>query len=231
VSIPCLRSSDEGGLGSDALKPDGLGVHGNLREDPASWRNIEVAIEVKDDWNELITQAAIYASWLFAARESRLFALMIALNHKTSAFRFCFFRRDGLWASPALDLRKAEGFRMFARAIVVILSWKTLSDAGMDPVRSDRYFLIANRCLKIVEVICNRTSVRGRATRVYAIETRPTPTTDDNTSTPLPKHSEIRACPRPRTQPPSARNANSAPRPPSASRSSSLPSLIERAKI
>jgi hypothetical protein len=81
--------------GSHALKPDGLGVHGDLTGASASWRDVEVAIKVKGDWNELIARAATYAHCLFVARETRLFALVIALNHKTSVVRSCFFVETG----------------------------------------------------------------------------------------------------------------------------------------
>jgi hypothetical protein len=124
----------------------------------------------------MIAQAATYARCLFAARESRHFVLVIAFNHKTSDTRFCFFRRDGLWASDALNLRQAEGFKTFVHAVAGILSWGTLFEAGMDEFRSDRHFFIASQFFEIVDVFCNRRCVRGSATRVYKIKKSLRPT-------------------------------------------------------
>jgi hypothetical protein len=98
----------------------------------------------------------------------------------------------------------------------------------MDPFRSNRYFLTANRCLKSVEVFCNRRAVRGRATRVRAIKTGPSPITDDISYPPLRKYSEIQARLQPRTQPPTA--GTSAPQPPPSSRPSRLLLLVDQLK-
>jgi hypothetical protein len=96
---------------SHPLKPDMIGVRGSIEGGrKVSWQDVEVAIEVKGGWPDLIdliAQGATYARCLFAARESRHFVLLIAFNHKSSEIRFCFFRRDGLWASPALNLCQA----------------------------------------------------------------------------------------------------------------------------
>ena len=159
------------------LKPDGIGTHGPIETGAkVSWRDVEIAIEIKELWGNLIAQGATYARSLFAARETRHFALLIAYNHQSSQARFCFFRRDGLRASKALNIREEDGFKTFVRAVAGLLSWSTLFEAGMDPSRSERQFFIADRCLDITEVLCNRRSVRGRATRVYKVRTAHKPT-------------------------------------------------------
>ena len=53
--------------------------------------HIEIAVEIKNDWPKLIAQAAAYTCCLLAARETSLFALVIAFNHQTFEVRFCFF--------------------------------------------------------------------------------------------------------------------------------------------
>jgi hypothetical protein len=198
------------------LKPDGIGTHEPIQTGTkVSWRDVEIAVEVKDLWENLISQGATYARCLFAARETRHFALLIAFNHKSCEVRFCFFQRDGLWASQLLHLRQEDGFKTFVRAVAGLLSWSTLSEAGMDTCRSDRQFFIAGRCLDITDVLCNRRSVRGRATRVYKVRTAHKPTesnvkgqttTSDATSPPVekPTHRYLLRS-RARTQPTSAR--------------------------
>ena len=164
------REVKEGVDGSCPLKPDGVGVEGTIGEkDKVSWTSIEYAVEVKNDWVDLVAQAATYARCMFSARETRQFALVIGFNHQTFDSRFCFFRRDGLWASLKLNLHDDDGFETFVRAVAGLLSWEALSDAGMDPYRSERHFFIAHQRLDIVHVFCNRRCVRGRATRVYKI--------------------------------------------------------------
>ena len=104
--------------GFEPLKPDGIGTHGPIQAGTkVSWRDVEIAIKVKDPWGNLIAQGATYARCLFAARETRHFALLVAFNQKSIEVRFCFFRRDGLWASKAFDLRQRDGFKTFVRAV------------------------------------------------------------------------------------------------------------------
>ena len=85
--------------------------------------------------------------------------------------RFCFFWQDGLWVSKAFNLCQEDRFEMFVRAVVGLLSWLNVSEAGMDLSWSDRQFFIADRCLDITDVLCNRRSLRGRATGVYKVRT------------------------------------------------------------
>ena len=202
----------EGLDGSEPLKPNGIGTHGPIETGTkVSWRDVEIAIEVKGAWGNLIAQGSMYARCLFAARETRLFALLVAFNHQIFQVRFCFFRRDGLWASKALDLRQEDGFKTFICAVAGLLSWSTLSEAGMDTFRSDRQFFIADRYLDITHVLCNQRSVQGRATRVYKVRTTLKPTksnvegqitTSDATPSPVEQPTHLRS--RARTEPTSA---------------------------
>src|SRR5262249_12191800 len=73
--------------------------------------------------------------------------------------------------SPELDLLTENGFKTFVRAVAGLLSWETLVEAGMDVHRNDKQFFIANQRLDIVDVLCNRRCVRGRATRAYKVNT------------------------------------------------------------
>ena len=140
---------------SKPLKPGGIGTHVPIKTGTkVSWRDVEIAIKVKGTWGNLIAQGATYARCLFAARETRHFALVVAFNHQSFEVRFCFFRRDGLWASKAFDLRQEDGLKTFVRAVAGLLSWSNVSEVGMDPSRSDRQFFNADRCLDITDVVC-----------------------------------------------------------------------------
>ncbi|KAF9509539.1 hypothetical protein BS47DRAFT_1301325, partial [Hydnum rufescens UP504] len=83
--------------GAHAVKPDlilarrkELGENERVR-----WRDVDVAVEVKRDWPDLVTQAATYARALLYSNSTRWFSLMIGVNHKMRQARFMFFHRGG----------------------------------------------------------------------------------------------------------------------------------------
>ncbi|KAF9508307.1 hypothetical protein BS47DRAFT_1266153, partial [Hydnum rufescens UP504] len=59
------------------------------------WRDIDIVIEVKNDWRDLIKQAATYARALFCSNWTRSFALVIGVNQVSKSARFMFFHRGG----------------------------------------------------------------------------------------------------------------------------------------
>ncbi|KAF8308627.1 hypothetical protein DL93DRAFT_2044369, partial [Clavulina sp. PMI_390] len=62
---------------------------------PNSWSTIDVAIEVKDGWKELASQAATYAQAILTAHPTRTYASVLGYNHKSRCIRFMFFQRGG----------------------------------------------------------------------------------------------------------------------------------------
>ncbi|KAF9516768.1 hypothetical protein BS47DRAFT_1291920, partial [Hydnum rufescens UP504] len=83
--------------GAHALKPDliltrrtELGENERVR-----WRDVDVVIEVKKDWSDLITQAATYGRALLYSNWTRQFALVLGVKYKSQRARFMFFHRGG----------------------------------------------------------------------------------------------------------------------------------------
>ncbi|KAF9502859.1 hypothetical protein BS47DRAFT_1269425, partial [Hydnum rufescens UP504] len=65
------------------------------KEPTFRWRDIDIVIEVKNDWPDLIERAATYARGLFCSNWTRSFALVIGVNQGTKPARFMFFHRGG----------------------------------------------------------------------------------------------------------------------------------------
>ncbi|KZT39680.1 hypothetical protein SISSUDRAFT_960682, partial [Sistotremastrum suecicum HHB10207 ss-3] len=86
-----------------ALKPDLVFSSGGIRKGKdfrVTWAQVDIAIEVKATWLELIDQAASYARCMFAAPEEpmylyRRFAMVFMFNHTTMEFSFAIFHRSG----------------------------------------------------------------------------------------------------------------------------------------
>ncbi|KAJ7666542.1 hypothetical protein B0H17DRAFT_879763, partial [Mycena rosella] len=56
---------------------------------------IQIPVEVKDNWPDMVAQAATYARCLFSASPSRAFALVLAYHHTDCELRFLIFHRGG----------------------------------------------------------------------------------------------------------------------------------------
>ncbi|ETW78925.1 hypothetical protein HETIRDRAFT_104255 [Heterobasidion irregulare TC 32-1] len=161
--------------GKGKLKPDLTGCLRKLKPmEKVPWREIEVGIEVKDDWLELLKQANTYGRSMLE-EGSRWYALVIAVNHRTSEARFCWYTRLGLFLTPALDLTKKEGLTTFVGGIFGLAACDR-ERAGNDPcqVMLERtlHFLIpppAPTFWRWSKTFCRRICVRGRATHVYRI--------------------------------------------------------------
>ena len=61
-----------------------------------TWRDVDVAIEVKSEWQNLVLQGATYAPALVYSNWMLTFALVIGINHKSRGIRFMFFHRGGV---------------------------------------------------------------------------------------------------------------------------------------
>jgi hypothetical protein len=111
----------DGIRGAYALKPDGAGVRLSSNElsqiqlprlwwRPKSLKDLmlDIAVQSKDDWGELIQQAATYTRALNNAKPLRQFSLVIAYNHVLREMRFLVFHAGGLTASRGLYLEKRK---------------------------------------------------------------------------------------------------------------------------
>ncbi|KAH7906007.1 hypothetical protein BJ138DRAFT_965806, partial [Hygrophoropsis aurantiaca] len=78
------------------LKPALVGTHSLVQHNaPLKWNTVEIAVEVKNRWREMISQGAMYARCLFAVIERRQFALVICFDQALSQVRFVFYHRAG----------------------------------------------------------------------------------------------------------------------------------------
>ncbi|KAG6859279.1 hypothetical protein C0991_001001, partial [Blastosporella zonata] len=66
---------------------------------------IAIAVEVKDDWREMIEQSATYARAQWRGAAHRAFSLVIGVHHKENKLRFLIFHSGGLTASQPLSLK------------------------------------------------------------------------------------------------------------------------------
>ncbi|KAJ3915809.1 hypothetical protein F5877DRAFT_81494 [Lentinula edodes] len=151
---------------SDDCKVKSAQLYWNTPDKNAS--PILLPVEVKDNWIELVCQAATYARcplWQYS--------LVLGYNHKEGTFRFLIFHRGGLSASLPLDLRDENSHESLLHVFLSLLDCFHAGDAGMAawcvklPVdNSDKPdYIVAN----IKEVLHDGNSCRGRASQVTRI--------------------------------------------------------------
>ncbi|KAJ3806496.1 hypothetical protein F5876DRAFT_49930 [Lentinula aff. lateritia] len=129
---------------------------------------ILLPVEVKDDWIELVCQAATHARCPL-----RQYSLVLGYNHKEGTFRFLIFHRGGLSASLPLDLRDENSHESLLHVFLSLLDCFHAGDAGMAAWcvklpgdNSDKPdYIVAN----VKEVLHDGNSCRGRASQVTRI--------------------------------------------------------------
>jgi hypothetical protein len=152
---------------SHPLKPDSLGCNREiLPDEKVPWRDIRIAVEVKNNWPDLVVQAATYSRCMFASSRGQTYNIVIGFHYKRRELRFLFFHRGGVTAYLA-DLTTDVGWRRLVAAMVGLASVPDRDSAGMDSSRDNFHFnLPAVGLCAIVQPICTRDCVRGRATYV-----------------------------------------------------------------
>jgi hypothetical protein len=183
------RSTQDGVLGAGVLKPDGVGGNG-LSPEPSTrlwWRppsgdrssTVEIPVEVKVNWADLVSQAGTYSRALTSARPLRQFSLVIAYNHSVQQLRFLVFHSGGLTASHALRPNEPADHKDILRLILSLLTWKTPADAGLPEWTNDVEMFVQKGeddqeglRMRIEEILYERLGVRGRGVKVSRL--RPT---------------------------------------------------------
>ena len=175
--------------GSPPLKPDlvgGLSLNLNPTE-RAAWspigqkvNQVLLPVEVKNDWAQLVAQAATYARCLFSASPSRQFALTLGFQQSKAELRFLVFHRGGLTSSKPLFVQDKKGQQDILRIFLSILNWKSSIDAGFLDFSNDIDMFLPLRkneetgvVATLSEVLHDGLCVLGRASRVLLMEYAP----------------------------------------------------------
>ncbi|KAF9040493.1 hypothetical protein BDP27DRAFT_1435139 [Rhodocollybia butyracea] len=170
------------------LQPDGVGVFQKSLPVRVYWGwpqdsdgvTIEFPVEDKDDWPELIVQAATHARAMFRTNPLRSHVIVLAFNYKQGNTRFLVFHRGGLTASDPLPLFTQAGQRDFLRVLFSLFTWKTPGDAGF-PIwyNGTEMSLLGAEMLplpfssvQIDSVLYKSICVRGLAPHVYTFQHR-----------------------------------------------------------
>ncbi|KAI0308736.1 hypothetical protein OF83DRAFT_1180450 [Amylostereum chailletii] len=164
----------------EKLKPDGVGYLSSQymkKEDRISWGNVRVAVEVKNKWRDMLLQAATYGRAMMTKRMCPLsFALLF--NQSDFSVRVVCFTRPVTVTSQELFLKNELDFQMFVRAVWTIASFvKENADLERYATTIDGhgYFALpandgSHTWWRTTEQLAERTTINGRATRVYVIE-------------------------------------------------------------
>jgi hypothetical protein len=189
------RATGDGVAGAPALQPDLVGLRDSIAVDEGTlkikratklfWSSpegkvtIDIPVEVKNTWRDLVRQAATYARCLFSASPLRNSALVFGYNHVSQDMRFLLFHRGGLTSSTALNLLSAEGQRGILRIFLALLTCRNYRDLGFPewcnerevrlPINDPRFGAPEFVNLRVDSILHSYLCCRGRATRVYRL--------------------------------------------------------------
>ena len=152
LEFTVAKTAADGVEGAAPVKPNvtgGIGIS-KLAEQRLYWKptpdkptyRITLPVEVKDDWKDMVAQAATYARCLFGASPMRTFALVLAFNHSSNALRFLVFHRGGLTASNECHTAKPKGLEGIARLFLTLALWRTAEEAGAVGCCNDETYLL-----------------------------------------------------------------------------------------
>ncbi|KAK7460946.1 hypothetical protein VKT23_008874 [Stygiomarasmius scandens] len=173
--------------GAEPLKPDVVGTHlepddlsrcvwGATWGDESGQVGIDIPVEVKANWRELIKQAATYARAMTNFVPLRSFCLVIGVDHRRKTLRFLIFHRSGLSASKELLLTSPEDRRAIQRVLFSVYLWQTPEDAGFPSFTNGYEFTLPTMGnleqppTRVKEDFYYSLCVRGRASFVLAVE-------------------------------------------------------------
>lgn len=186
---------------SARLKPDLIAVNSKEKPTECFWSppegrknapKLEFAVEVKDNWPELATQATTYAHAGFMASPLRSFCLVIGFNTnykiklnpsdskktQVGALRFMLCHHGGITASEDLDMSDTGNGRIqVVRILARLMLWETQMDAGIPAFTNGVAIRLPKSpshprdsvSLFIQRVLYHRHCVRGRNTFVARI--------------------------------------------------------------
>ncbi|KIJ41909.1 hypothetical protein M422DRAFT_31551, partial [Sphaerobolus stellatus SS14] len=153
----------------EPLQPDLIARDKSRQGLSAHWAEIELGVEVKNSWPDLIAQASTYARCLFSLQRSRRSVVMLFFNFTSLELRFGLYTPAWLCVSKtSLKLTKSgPNIKSFIRQMARIYICKDRVSAGFDPSCNNKSIYIPTLGLyNFEENLCYRSSVRGRRTRV-----------------------------------------------------------------
>ncbi|RPD55403.1 hypothetical protein L226DRAFT_538241 [Lentinus tigrinus ALCF2SS1-7] len=184
VFSPYDRPTGDKVPGAPALKPDIVAGRRKLNKKTVCYwsraspgdneMEIDFAVEVSNNWKELVMQASTYARAQNSAMPLRAFSLVIGVNHSTNELRFLLYHRGGLTASRPIRIDTAHGVLQVQKVLFSILLWQTPQDAGLPSFTNGDDFLLPSsashpdRSVQAVadQILFHSLSVRGRGTLV-----------------------------------------------------------------
>ncbi|THV01940.1 hypothetical protein K435DRAFT_717872 [Dendrothele bispora CBS 962.96] len=204
------KQTGDGVGGAEPLKPDFVGAHDKPDEkERCFWAptrkdcvsdlalvGIGVPGEVKDQWPELIRQAATYARAMTSAVPLRSFSVAIGVNHKHSTLRILIFHRGGLTTSEALNLKTEYGCLAVQQILFSVYLWQKPEDAGFPAFINGHTCLLPDpRNIKtgvpliVTTHLYHALSIRGRGSFVLSLDLSQPPLNDSTkSSTKSPPH-------------------------------------------
>ncbi|RPD56209.1 hypothetical protein L226DRAFT_615734 [Lentinus tigrinus ALCF2SS1-7] len=184
VFSPYDRPTGDKVPGAPALKPDIVAGRRKLNKKTVCYwsraspgdneMEIDFAVEISNNWKELVMQAATYARAQNSAVPLRAFSLVIGVNHSKNELRFLLYHRGGLTASLPIRIDTAHGVLQVQNVLFSILLWQTPQDAGLPSFTNGHGFLLpssASRPENFVHTIADQVlfhslSFRGPGTLV-----------------------------------------------------------------
>ena len=150
---------------------------------------ITLPVEVKNNWVDMVSQAATHARSLFSANPMRTFALVLAFNQEQNTLRFLVFHHGDLTASEECDITTRGGLKEVARLFLTLASWGTAEEAGFVTCCNHTKYLLpgdqdgtSHVSAEVEGVISRHLCARGRMTfvsrlrlpaRVYPAASKP----------------------------------------------------------
>jgi hypothetical protein len=161
IIFPYDRNMRESSNSSWPLKPDGLGAVKEKQR--MAWKDVEIAVEVKDNDASAFIQVASYARAILAARPGLQYAVAITFNHRKFNLQYHIFSRSCVSSCVPLPISTAGGYRNFVRITAAFLS---ALGGNEDFSQDSSFMLIPGHLLRIHDVLTQRICIVGRATRV-----------------------------------------------------------------
>ena len=189
------------------LKPDLIGTnddvpHGKDVKLHAYWAKpdsvtdpnvlqIEIAVEVKGSWPDLVRQAATYGRAEIHAIPLREMSLVIGVNYIKRTLRFLLFHRGGVTSNKELYFDEPDDRLHMLKLMFCIMLWQSPKDAKLPSFTDGVVYRLPSKTISMrsEQKLYHSLSVRGRNTmvsrvRFFAFDDPHTPAVDTSAEKP-----------------------------------------------